>query len=156
MVSIIPIMRSMRVPNECGLRSRDGDRKPPVRTVDGLTMDHEPDPRSDAPEPIHSVFESDPDLRDLVVLFVDELGNRVDSIRQAFLDDDAAALRRIAHQLKGSAGGYGFDPIGDAASRLEYDLLADEAAVSSLSERVEDLIASCRAAVRPDQRSEEH
>ena len=148
----------MRVPNGSGLRSRSGDRKPPFGTVDDLVMDPKPhlDPRSDDPQPIHSAFESDPDLRDLVVLFVDELGNRADSIRQAFLDDDVAALRRIAHQLKGSAGGYGFDPIGDAASRLEYDLLADEAAVSSLSERVEDLIASCRAAVRPDQRSNEH
>ena len=90
------------------------------------------------------------------MLFVDELGSRVDSIRQAFVEEDVAALRRIAHQLKGSAGGYGFDPIGDAASRLEYELLGDEAAISSLSERVEDLIANCRAAVRPDPRSEEH
>lgn len=155
---MIPIMRRMKVPNESPFQWGSGDRKPAARTADDSTMDSESDsnPVSNDRPPIHSDFESDPDFQDLVVLFVDELGSRVDSIRQAFVEEDVAALRRIAHQLKGSAGGYGFDPIGDAASRLEYELLGDEAAISSLSERVEDLIANCRAAVRPDQRSEEH
>lgn len=155
---MIPIMRSMKVLNESMAHSDSDHRKPPPWSVDDYPMDSEPDskPVSNDRPPLHSDFESDPDFKDLVVLFVDELGNRVDSIRQAFVEEDVAALCRIAHQLKGSAGGYGFDPIGDSASRLEHELLGDEAAISSLSERVEDLIANCRAAVRPDQRSEEH
>ena len=104
---------------------------------------------SNSPPPLRSLFEDDPDLRDLVVLFVDELGGRVDSIRAAFDARDLAGLQNISHQLKGAAGGYGFDPIGDAAGRLEYELLGDEADLSCLSERVEDLITLCRAAVRP-------
>lgn len=108
-------------------------------------MDQDSNPTS----PLRSLYEDDPDLRDLVMLFVDELGGRVDSIRTAFDASDLAELRTISHQLKGAAGGYGFDPIGDAAARLEYDLLGDEADLSSLSERVEDLITLCRSAVRP-------
>lgn len=142
----------MQVPGS-GTRNRERARaKVAVRVVDVPCMDrdHQFDPAEGSPPPIHSEFESDPDLRDLVVQFVDELDERVNGIRRAFLEDDVATLRRIAHQLKGAAGGYGFDPIGDAASRLEYELLGDEAAISCISERVEDLIANCRAAVRPE------
>jgi HPt (histidine-containing phosphotransfer) domain-containing protein len=110
-------------------------------------MDQSPKPNGTPP--LHSTYECDPDLRDLVVHFVDEMDQRVEMIRSAFLSDDAVALQRISHQLKGAAGGYGFDPIGDSAARLEYDLLTDEAMISDLSERVEDLINNCQAAVRP-------
>jgi len=110
-------------------------------------MDSNPD--AEARPPLHSAYENDPDLRDLVVMFVDELDRRVDAIREAYLAEDAATLQRISHQLKGAAGGYGFDPIGDAAARLEYELLHDEAELSALAERVEDLISCCRSAVPP-------
>ena len=113
-------------------------------------MDHPSDNEPISTNPLHSEFEMDPDLRDLVVLFVDELDDRVQSIRGAFDSEDHAMLRRLAHQLKGSAGGYGFDPIGDAAARLEYELLGDEAEISTITERVEDLISTCEAAVRPE------
>lgn len=147
----MPVVQAIQVPGS-GTAARDGGwAKVASPTVDVPFMDQ--NHRSNASEgstpPIHSTFEGDPDLQDLVVQFVDELDRRVDGIRQAFVEHDMVALRRIAHQLKGAAGGYGFDPIGEAASRLEYDLLGDEAAISSLSERVEDLIANCRAAVRP-------
>jgi HPt (histidine-containing phosphotransfer) domain-containing protein len=117
------------------------------RSADDSVMDHLPD--TGGTPPIHSSYECDPELRDLVIHFVDELDQRVETIRSAFLSEDAAALQRISHQLKGAAGGYGFDSIGDSAARLEYDLLTDEAMISDLTERVEDLINNCRAAVRP-------
>lgn len=111
---------------------------------------HAPDAdRTSTLPPLHSSFAEDPDLKDLVVLFVDELDGRIASIQRAFDDRDLAELCRIAHQLKGSAGGYGFDPIGDAAGRLEYELRGDEAAESTIGDRVEDLVTTCRAAVRP-------
>lgn len=110
-------------------------------------MDHSSE--SNENPPLHSTYECDPDLRDLIVHFVDEMDQRVEMIRSAFLSEDVVALQRISHQLKGAAGGYGFESIGDSAARLEYDLLTDEAMISDLSERVEDLINNCRAAVRP-------
>jgi HPt (histidine-containing phosphotransfer) domain-containing protein len=106
-------------------------------------------PRTSDSPPLHSTYENDPDLRDLVMQFVDELDGQVRSIRSACLSEDFAMLRRISHQLKGAAGGYGFDPIGDCAARLEDDMLGDEMDIAGLSERVEDLITTCRAAVRP-------
>ena len=106
-------------------------------------------PRTSESPPLHSTYENDPDLRDLVMQFVDELDGQVRSIRSACLSEDLATLRRISHQLKGAAGGYGFDPIGDCAARLEDDMLSDEMDIAGLSERVEDLIITCRAAVRP-------
>ncbi|MCP4835257.1 MAG: Hpt domain-containing protein [Phycisphaera sp.] len=105
--------------------------------------------RTNGSPPLHSIYENDPDLRDLVMQFVDELDGQVQSIRAACASEDFASLRRISHQLKGAAGGYGFDPIGDSAARLEDDMLADEMDIAGLSERVEDLITTCRAAVRP-------
>ncbi|MAD20210.1 MAG: hypothetical protein CMJ52_08515 [Planctomycetaceae bacterium] len=106
-------------------------------------------PRTNGSPPLHSIYENDPDLRDLVMQFVDELDGHVDLIRSACLAEDFSTLRRISHNLKGAAGGYGFDPIGDCAARLEYEMLEDEMDLSALSERIEDLVSTCRAAVRP-------
>ena len=113
-------------------------------------MDHQFDFNPVSQPPLHSEFERDPDLRDLVILFVDELDDRVESIRAAHHNMDFPTLCRLAHQIKGSAGGYGFHPIGDAAGRLEYELLGDQADQPTINQRVQDLISSCLAAVRPE------
>ena len=89
------------------------------------------------------------------MMFVQELDDRMEAIREAFLSDDLNQLKRLAHQLKGSAGGYGFDPIGDVAGDLEAGLIDEEADISFIQERMEDLSSICRAAVRPEPRPEE-
>jgi len=86
-----------------------------------------PDPESSTP--IRSEFASDPDINDCV--------------RQERWDE----LRRIAHQLKGASGGYGFSPLGEAAAALERDIDA-EAELEALRRDAERLIALCgRASV---------
>lgn len=82
-------------------------------------------------------------------MFVDDLDERMKAVKAAFETADGEQLRRLAHQIKGSAGGYGFGPIGDVAAELEYELLREEADISQVQERVEDLASICRAAVRP-------
>ena len=119
-------------------------------TVDAPSMDYQFESESTTQTPLHSEFERDPDLRDLVILFVDDLESRVESIRVAHDNEDLPTLRRLAHQIKGSAGGYGFHPIGDAAARLEYELLGDQADRTTINDRVGDLISTCLAAVRPE------
>lgn len=52
-------------------------------------------------------------------MFVSELPDRVTAIEKAIAKPDLAALAMLAHQLKGSAGGYGFPSITDAAKQLE-------------------------------------
>lgn len=97
-------------------------------------------------QPILSEYASDADMRELVEFFVGELDDRVSAIRAAFETGDADRLRTLAHQIKGAAGGYGFPSISDQAAEVERSLLAEEAAVSQISEKVEDLLGMLRRA----------
>jgi|SRR4051812_2071887 HPt (histidine-containing phosphotransfer) domain-containing protein len=75
-----------------------------------------------APEsagPIYSALAIDPDMAELVALFVAELPSRVDAIRQAATPNDWNEVRLLAHQLKGAGGSYGFPQITAAAAELE-------------------------------------
>ena len=60
------------------------------------------------------------------------------------LDD----LARLAHQLKGAAGGYGFPRITDAAGRLESCVKAG-ADLDQLRARAADLAGLCQRARAP-------
>lgn len=101
--------------------------------------------------PLRSEFANDPDMAELVREFVAELGPRADQILRLHQASDLAELRRMAHQLKGSAGGYGFAPIGVAASKVEDLLIASASAgkqsVEQLRLEVEALVGLCRRAM---------
>ena len=70
--------------------------------------------------PLHSKFEGDPDMTELVEMFVAELPNRVEAIVGAFRSGEAESIQRMAHQLKGASAGYGYPSIGEAAARVEH------------------------------------
>lgn len=78
-----------------------------------------PDGAADNLRPIISEFASDPDMSDLVELFVGELPARISAMQSAWREHRIQNLSRIAHQLKGSGAGYGFPTIGAAAGSLE-------------------------------------
>ena len=82
-------------------------------------------------DPIRSSFEDDPDMVEIVGEFVADAGCRADELEAHLQAGDLALLRTLAHQLKGSGGGYGFDPITERAADLEASLLngTDEATV---------------------------
>ena len=86
-------------------------------------------------DPIRSVFEDDPDMREIVQEFVDDLKERTSEIEQALASRSYDQLRTLAHQLKGAGGGYGFDAITDSAGQLEHALKesADDATVDRLT-----------------------
>lgn len=69
--------------------------------------------------PIVSELAGDPDLHELVEEFVRELPGKAAAMQQNLIEGDMDMLIRLAHQLKGSAGGYGFRIITDAAKRIE-------------------------------------
>lgn len=73
-------------------------------------------------ETIHSSLADDPDLGELVALFVDEMRGRVDTLERYYYHRDWPALERAAHQLKGAGGSHGFDEVTLAAARLETAL----------------------------------
>jgi histidine phosphotransfer protein HptB len=70
-------------------------------------------------ECIYSQLADDPELREIVDMFVKEMPGRVASLIDHFHKKDWDSLRRTAHQLKGAAGSYGFEAISPCAGTLE-------------------------------------
>lgn len=106
------------------------------------------DPKPHAADPLRSTLSDDPDMVELVEFFVDEMGERIDTIITAAAGNDLGQLRTVAHQLRGAAAGYGFEPISDSAATLERVIDASDPAaeVDSMREQVDDLIELCRRA----------
>jgi len=70
-------------------------------------------------EPIHSTYEDDPDMLEIVREFADDAPARAADLETRLGDGDMERLRTLAHQLKGAGGGYGFQQITDLAAELE-------------------------------------
>ncbi|HRJ49439.1 MAG: Hpt domain-containing protein [Phycisphaeraceae bacterium] len=108
------------------------------------------DPRPN-PRFIVSEFADDPDMRELVAMFLDEMPDRIGMIEAASREGRVGDLRRLAHQLKGAAGGYGFGVVGEAAGRLEEALTAEasgsepSADLVAIRAQVEELLDMCRS-----------
>jgi HPt (histidine-containing phosphotransfer) domain-containing protein len=77
-------------------------------------------------EPIRSIYENDPDMAELVRGFATELPNRAQSLEDLLAEQNWEELRRVAHQLKGAGGGYGFSQVTDFAASLERALKEGE------------------------------
>ena len=75
---------------------------------------------------IYSTVGEDPDLGELVEMFVEEMPDRIAALQQAFDCGDVKGLRRLAHQLKGSAGSYGFDQLTPLAAAVEFSVSENE------------------------------
>jgi HPt (histidine-containing phosphotransfer) domain-containing protein len=69
--------------------------------------------------PLYSEMRNDPDMADLVELFTSEMPERLKQLGKAWDDSDMTTVHRLAHQLRGSAAGYGFPELGKAAGALE-------------------------------------
>ncbi|MDX2115228.1 MAG: Hpt domain-containing protein [Planctomycetota bacterium] len=98
--------------------------------------------------PLRSAFCADPDMRELIDLFVEAMPDRVRSLRESLEHARLDDLRRLAHQLRGAAGSYGFAPVGDAAGRVEDQLrniaASDASAVEQVKAAVDELVNLCR------------
>ncbi len=69
---------------------------------------------------VYSDLADDPDLAELVELFVQEMPSRVANLQARFDAGQMLELERAAHQIKGAAGSYGFHALTPAAVRLEH------------------------------------
>jgi HPt (histidine-containing phosphotransfer) domain-containing protein len=54
-----------------------------------------------------------------VDIFLAELPAQIEQIREAIAGNDAAALRRAAHTLKGAVGTFSAQPVFEAAQEME-------------------------------------
>lgn len=97
--------------------------------------------------PLKSEFAGDPDMAELVEEFVTQLPERVNDVVNAFTGRRGTDLKRLAHQLKGAGGGYGFPTITDAAGKVESGLskigTADEAAIKAVETEIRALVDIC-------------
>ncbi len=92
--------------------------------------------KQDVPETICSNLADDEDLTDLIDEFVAELEEDISTMRKALESCDYDGLRRLAHQIKGAGGSYGYPMLTEAANVLEEAAESnDEAAcMTSLDE----------------------
>ena len=94
-----------------------------------------------------SNFASDPAMAELIAFFAGDLDHRIQDIRRSLEENNLDALNRLAHQLKGSAGGYGYPSIGHAAAKLEAATMqAESGQAKSLQASADELIALCERA----------
>jgi CheY-like chemotaxis protein len=95
--------------------------------------------------PLVSTLVGDEDMTEIVHQFVRDLPERSSAILRACQASDVETLTRLTHQLSGSAGGYGFPRITDAA-RVVEQALVEGLGPAILQERVDMLATLCRRA----------
>src|SRR5437764_10584647 len=91
-------------------------------------------------EPCYSSLAGDQDIAELLVLFVGELPQRLTDIRQAAQGQNWQEVRRLAHQLRGAGGSYGFPLLSTAAGQLEA-IAHGEFRVAEVREALDQLTA---------------
>jgi histidine phosphotransfer protein HptB len=92
---------------------------------------------------LYSDLAADADLAELVDLFVRELPGRLRDFERAIAAGDLDGIRKLAHQLKGAGGSYGFPALGTAAAELEQAARRCEA-TPMLVLALDRLTAVCR------------
>jgi HPt (histidine-containing phosphotransfer) domain-containing protein len=94
--------------------------------------------------PILSAYATDPDMVELIQLFVEEIPERMKTIQDFWQRRELDELKRIAHQIKGASGGYGFPTLGAAAGVLEQQLTSSRTPdLASIARQVDELVNLC-------------
>ena len=104
-------------------------------------------PDTAAVERLFSSFGDDPDFVELVKMYVQELPQRLQSLHDAAGQKNWPELVRLAHQIKGAAGSYGFQPITPYAQQLELTARRGESEsqiVEALS-ALEEICSRCQS-----------
>lgn len=102
-------------------------------------------------QPLRSQLANDPDMQELIGLFIEELPERLRALESAFAEQRAEDLSRVAHQLRGACGGYGFPVLGLAAGKVEDAVRALPSTGADLEKvraGVEELVGLCRRVAR--------
>jgi HPt (histidine-containing phosphotransfer) domain-containing protein len=90
----------------------------------------------------YSTLGKDPVLTELVQMFVDEMPQRVQTLRGFGAASDWEGVGRAAHQLKGAAGSYGFHELTPYAAQLEA-AIHREHAYDQAPALLEALVEAC-------------
>ncbi len=90
----------------------------PVNEPEESSPEAAPSQRS-SDESIRSEFADDPDMTEVIEEFVARLPATMAAMTEAMANNYHEELQRLAHQLKGAGGGYGYPLLTDKASALE-------------------------------------
>ncbi len=96
---------------------------------------------------LYSPLASDPEMSPLVDMFIDDLPERVETLLDKLQASDREGLRRIAHQMSGAAGSYGFQELTEHAAVVEA-LLLERRRDDEVAAAVNALVDACRRARR--------
>ncbi|NNJ27046.1 Hpt domain-containing protein [Alienimonas chondri] len=103
-------------------------------------------------EPLRSEFADDEDFAVILEPYLAGIDAKIQAMREAAeaLPHDREPVRDLAHQIKGSAGGYGFPQVTEAAwatlvACKQGDAAAVEANVEELLGLMSRMSASCHA-----------
>ena len=94
--------------------------------------------------PLRSEIAADEvEITSLLNGFIADLPNQVSRLLKLSAESDLAALREVAHQMKGTGGMYGFAPITEAAETLEQQLDSTDD-IQKVQEEIRRLIGVIR------------
>jgi len=110
-----------------------------------LSTDSVQEASADSPRPIESELSDDPDFVEIINQFVSGLAEKLQSMQQALANGDFETLGRLAHQLKGAGGSYGYPALTDLSKALENTAKAGDAEASGLA--LAPLAKFCRAII---------
>lgn len=81
------------------------------------------------------------EIEDIMPMFIESVKRNVGTIQEALKSADFETVRKLAHQMKGAGGGYGFDRITELGSELEIAAKAsNEQKCSELNQLIKSTI----------------
>jgi len=104
---------------------------------------------ADPSQAIRSEFAADPDMADIIDEFIAGLPAHVEAMRDALANSQCGEAQRLAHQLKGAGGSYGYPMLTGAALVVEDAIKAGDVEAAAMA--MTALVELCREIVSPDQ-----
>ena len=118
-------------------------KQSPVDEAPGEKAPTEP---TDGQDVLVSDLDDDEDLREVIDEFVVSLPEQVRAMREAMENNHFDELRRLAHQIKGAGGSYGYPSLTNAGKSVEQAAVARDTEAACLA--LNALAHLCAAAVR--------
>ncbi len=90
--------------------------------------------------PIVSSFCDDPDLSEIIAQFVAGLPQQLAAMRESLAHNHLPELTRLAHQLKGAGGSYGYACLSEIGAQIESQAKSGDTEAATLSLRRLDIL----------------
>ena len=91
------------------------------------------------------IVQADPLVLPLVPDYLKNRANDVQRLRAALAAGDLPLLRKIGHNMRGSAGAYGVPPLSEIGGRIEDAALRqDAAAIAPVVDELEQFLKTVR------------